>query len=112
MCLLEAELLSFEMKNEDAKAMYAAAISASCSSRFVHDQGLACELAAQHRLKINEVRASLDFFRQARECYSRWGSQIKVEYIAQQETKILNTFTALVSSGSASDVGKSSLGTV
>ena len=36
--LLEAELYSFEKKLGDAKSSYAAAITASCSAGYVHEQ--------------------------------------------------------------------------
>merc|ERR1711957_1075057 len=56
--LLEAEMLSFEKRNDEARSSYAAAISSSCSSRFVHEQGLACELAGLHYKKIGDTHAA------------------------------------------------------
>jgi len=46
--LLEAELYSFEEKNELALASYDASIASARNSRFIHEQGLACEKAGFH----------------------------------------------------------------
>jgi len=82
--LLEAELSSHEGRNEDANSLYAAAIIASRSSRFVHEQGLACELAGFHYKKIGDLQRALGFFNQAKSCYAEWGSEMKVEGITRQ----------------------------
>jgi len=88
--LLEAEMFSFEGRDTEARSSYAAAITSSCSSRFVHEQGLACELAGLHYFKIGEAEAALEFLQQAKECYQRWGSQMKVESITQQMGKVVS----------------------
>ena len=84
MYLLEAELFSFEGKKEEASASYAAAITASRSSRFVHELGLSCELAGFHYEKIGDLKRSWDFFNRAKQCYTEWGSQMKVDFITCQ----------------------------
>ena len=81
--LLEAQMFSFDEKNVEAKASYAAAIASSCASRFIHEQGLACELAGLHYKKIGESETALHLLQRAKECYQSWGSQMKVESIAQ-----------------------------
>mmetsp|Transcript_14825 Transcript_14825/g.35681 ORF Transcript_14825/g.35681 Transcript_14825/m.35681 type:complete len:1443 (+) Transcript_14825:88-4416(+) len=82
--LLEAELYSWERKTEKAKHAYNAAIESSRASKFIHEQGLACELAGLHYKGIAKYDTARDFFNQARDCYEEWGSQIKVDYIADQ----------------------------
>eukprot|EP00578_Thalassiosira_sp_NH16_P001854 CAMPEP_0181137228 /NCGR_PEP_ID=MMETSP1071-20121207/33599_1 /TAXON_ID=35127 /ORGANISM="Thalassiosira sp., Strain NH16" /LENGTH=1245 /DNA_ID=CAMNT_0023223979 /DNA_START=76 /DNA_END=3809 /DNA_ORIENTATION=- len=67
--LLEAEMNSFEKKYDEARSSYAAAITSSCSSRYVHEQGLAYELAGLHYAKFGEAQTALDFFREAKQCY-------------------------------------------
>ena len=81
--LLEAQMFSFDKKNAEAKVSYAAAISSSCASRFIHEQGLACELAGLHYTKIGEPETALHLLQRAKECYQSWGSQMKVESITQ-----------------------------
>ena len=82
--LLEAENFSFNNNHEEAKASYAAAVTSARSSRFLHEQGLACELAALHYKKIGDNKSAYGFFNQAKQCYSEWGSKIKVESVTRQ----------------------------
>jgi len=85
--LLEAEIFSHEGKNEEAKVSYASAITFARSSRFIHEQGLACERAGFHCKKIGDNRSAWDFFNQAKQCYVDWGSQMKVDSITRQMGK-------------------------
>ena len=79
--LLEAETFSFEGKDEKARLTYAAAIEAARSSKFVHEEGLAYELAGLHHLKYLDTEKARELFLQAKECYTVWGSTMKVESI-------------------------------
>ncbi len=82
--LLEAEQFSFENNNSEAHTSYAAAISSACLSGFVHEQGLACELAGYHYKKVGDFRSALCFFGQAKRCYTEWGSQMKLDNVTHQ----------------------------
>ena len=82
--LLEAESFSRLGNHGKAKASYAAAIASARSSRFVHEQGLACELAGLHYKNIGDHRTALDYLKQAKQCYADWGSQMKVNSINHQ----------------------------
>ena len=86
--LLEAEFYSFEKKNEAAKAAYEAAISLSRSNKFIHEQGLSAELAAIHFQRIGDNEQAIRYFNEAKECYEKWGSQMKVEFITDLLEKI------------------------
>eukprot|EP00985_Skeletonema_marinoi_P014091 scaffold7076_cov153-Skeletonema_marinoi.AAC.4 len=83
--LLEAESYSFNGgRDEMAIISYTAAIAASKSSKFVHEQGLSCELAALHFKRRKELNTAVVYFKQAKACYEEWGSQVKVDAIIQQ----------------------------
>ena len=82
--LLEAECFSQEGRHDEAKASYAAAITSARCSRFVHEQGLACEMAGFHYKKMGDDRSAWGFFHQAKECYETWGSQVKVAKMSRQ----------------------------
>jgi len=82
--LLEAEYFSLNGNNEEANSSYAAAIASARSSKFVHEQGLACEYAGFHYKKIGDHVSAWDFFNQAKQCYAEWGSQTKVGIMARQ----------------------------
>jgi hypothetical protein len=82
--LLEAEQFSLQNHNSEAQASYAAAISSARSSGFIHEQGLACELAGHHHKKVFDLRSAWSFFDQAKQCYTEWGGQLKVDSVTQQ----------------------------
>ncbi len=82
--LLEAELYSRDGEHDKAKASYTAAIASAKSSKFIHEEGLACEKAAFHHKKTGETSEALKYFMQARECYKKWGSQVKVDDVDGQ----------------------------
>ena len=82
--LLEAEQFSLQNHNSEAQASYTAAINSARSSGFIHEQGLACELAGHHYKKVFDLRSAWIFFDQAKRCYTEWGSQLKVDSVTQQ----------------------------
>ena len=82
--LLEAEKLSHAGEIEEAEVAYHSAIEAARKARFVHEQGLACELAAAHYSRNgNEDGRRRNLLQQALECYKNWGCKPRVEYIAK-----------------------------
>jgi ATP-dependent RNA helicase DDX31/DBP7 len=82
--LLQAEQFSYQNHHDKAKASYAAAISSARSSGFIHEQGLACELAGYHFKKVGDSRSACGFFEQAKQCYTAWGSLVKVESVTRE----------------------------
>ncbi len=82
--LLEAEQFSVQNENSNARASYLAAIDSARNSGFVHEQGLACELAGHHCKNVGDGSGAWNYFNQAKRCYTEWGSQLKVEKITQQ----------------------------
>ncbi|KAL7519085.1 hypothetical protein ACHAWX_003883 [Stephanocyclus meneghinianus] len=80
--LLKAAHLSITDQNFNPENEFGAAILASQASKFVHEEGLACELAALHHLKHDNKALALTLFRQAKSCYKMWGSQVKKNHIA------------------------------
>jgi hypothetical protein len=81
---LEAEMKSFDGKHNEAKASYVASISSAEASGFIHEQGLACELAGKHCKKVGDNSSARTFFNQAKVCYTEWGSQMRVDSITSQ----------------------------
>ena len=86
--LLEAEMLSATDNKAKAKISYNAAIAAARSSKFIHEQGLACEFAALHCLKHNDINEAGNLLRQALECYAKWGSRVKIDQIKKQLERV------------------------
>ena len=82
--LLEAEKLSHAGEIEEAEVAYHSAIEAARKARFVHEQGLACELAAAHYSRNgSEDGRRRNLLQQALECYKNWGCKPRVEYITK-----------------------------
>jgi hypothetical protein len=90
---LEAEQFSFDKKNEEAHKSYAAAIDTACLSGFIHEQGLACELAGYHYKRVGDLRSALSFFGQAKRCYTEWGSKMKFDGVSVQFDSIADRVT-------------------
>jgi ATP-dependent RNA helicase DDX31/DBP7 len=96
---LEAENFSLNNKHEAAKASYAAAIASARASGFIHEEGLALELAGFHYKKVGDHINARSLFNRAKQCYAEWGSQVKVDIISSQlETLQIAPSTAEVMS--------------
>ncbi len=82
--LLEAEHFSIQNNNLEAQESYTAAINSARLCGFIHEQGLACELAGYHYKKVCDYSSAWSFFDQAKRCYTEWGSQMKVDSVTCQ----------------------------
>ena len=101
--MLEAEQFSLQNLNSEAQASYAVAISSARSSGFIHEQGLACELAGYHYKKVCDFSSAWILFDQAKRCYAEWGSQMKVDSVTCQLGSLSDHMpSATVSSSSSS----------
>ena len=100
--LLEAEQFSFLNRNSEAQASYAAAINSSRSSGFIHEQGLACELAGYHFKKVVDLHSAWILFDQAKQCYIEWGSEMKVNSVSCQLRSLSDYMPGAPSSSSSS----------
>ena len=87
--LLEAELYGLDAKHSQAVALYDAAIASSREYNFIHEEGLACEKAGLYYKKMKDFRKANSYFEQARVCYEKWGSQVKVQSI-QREIDVIS----------------------
>ena len=85
---MEAEIFSCEGNNDEAKDSYEAAIVSAKRAGFIQEQGLACERAGVHYSKIGEPRRAHNYLLLAKQCYSEWGSQMKVLDITEQIDEI------------------------
>lgn len=72
--LLEAEESYCNNDFDAAKTFYDKAISSAKEHKFVHEEALACELAAHFYLELGETGRSLEYFLMAHERYHEWGA--------------------------------------
>ena len=68
---------------------YDSAIAHAKKSRFIHEEGLACEKAGLYCKKVQDYVRAQSYFNQAHVHYSEWGSSVKVAFI-QNELNNLN----------------------
>ena len=86
--LLEAENYGVHHHHYEARKCYDAAIKAARKNKFIHEQGLACEKAGLYYNSMQEHEKALEYLNQSRECYEKWGSSVKVEFIERELQKV------------------------
>jgi hypothetical protein len=86
--LLKAEQFSLSSDDKKAAKEYDTAIKAAQASRFIHEEGLAAELAAMHHQRLGNNTTALSLFSQARECYKQWGSNAKVRQVTEKISRL------------------------
>ena len=83
--LLEAEIYTCKKQDEIcngyARKAYDDSILSAKSSNFIHEQGLACELAGKHFLGAGERDAARKYLEDAQKCYTEWGCELKVHHV-------------------------------
>ena len=84
--LLEAERYGLTAYHDSAVALraYDTAISSAQKAGFIHEQGLACEKAGFYSKRVKDNERSLGYFNQALECYKKWGSSMKADFIRKE----------------------------
>jgi PAS domain S-box-containing protein len=89
--LVAAELARLEGRDLDAERLYERAIRSARASSFVHNEALACEVAARfYAARGFEVIAEL-FLERARDGYLRWGAEGKVRQLEARYPKLAMT---------------------
>jgi hypothetical protein len=63
---------------------YDSAIAHAKKSRFIHEEGLACEKAGLYCKKVQDYGRAQSYFNQALVRYSEWGSNVKVAFIQNE----------------------------
>ena len=81
--LLQAESNYACGEMEKATEKYYLAIESSRKHRFVHEEAVACELAAAFHEKSGSADLVDELMRRAVECYQKWGAEKKVDSLQQ-----------------------------
>jgi PAS domain S-box-containing protein len=79
--LIAAEVARLEGRDLEAMHLYETAIQLARQHGFVHNEGLACERAANFYAARGFDRTAQAYLRGARECYLRWGATGKVQQL-------------------------------
>jgi PAS domain S-box-containing protein len=81
--LVAAELARIEGRVLDAQELYEKAIRSAQVHGFVHNEGLAHELAGRFYASRGYDRVATTYLREARRCFVRWGADAKVRQLDQ-----------------------------
>jgi predicted ATPase/signal transduction histidine kinase len=81
--LVGGEIARIEGRDADAMRLYEQAIRSARSNGFVHNEGLANELAARFYAARGFEKIAHVYLRDARYCYLRWGAEGKVRQLEQ-----------------------------
>jgi PAS domain S-box-containing protein len=81
--LVGAEIARIEGRGADAEQLYEQAIRSAQESGFVHNEGIAYEVAARSYAARGLKTITLAYLRNARSCYLRWGADGKVRQLDQ-----------------------------
>ena len=85
--LLEAEWKSVTAGTCDdavVTVLYEVAIAAARDCKLINAQGLACEKAGFYHKRMKDDQSAAKYFKQARECYEKWGSNVKVAFVQRE----------------------------
>jgi PAS domain S-box-containing protein len=99
--LVAAEIAQIEGRLLDAERLYEQAIRSARANGFVHNEGVAHELAAQYYLARGLETAGYAYLRSARNCYDRWGAHGKVKQLDERYPRLREerTLTASAMTG-------------
>ncbi|MGF6880367.1 ATP-binding sensor histidine kinase [Paraburkholderia sp. MM5477-R1] len=82
--LVGAELARLEGRDGDAMRLYEAAIRSARDNSFVHNEAIACEVAARFYAARGFEDIAHLYLRKARYCYVRWGADGKVRQLGER----------------------------
>jgi len=94
--LLEARQYALNGADTLAVERYETSIKASNSHRFIHEEGLANQMAGDYHLRKGRVDSAMMHFGQAKECYERWGACALADQMHEKSGDMICT-TALAS---------------
>ncbi len=110
--LVLAEIARLERRDADALGLYEQAIDLAREHGFVHNEGLAHELAAQYCLTRSLKAAGHSYLRSARNCYDRWGAHGKVGQLDERHPRLREGRTSPSSATIGRAVGQLDVETV
>jgi len=81
--LLQAEYHYAFDEMEDAATKYRLAIESSQKHRFVHEEAVACEQAADFHMEMGNKDLADKLMKRALKCYQAWGAEKKVDLLLE-----------------------------
>ena len=87
--LVEAEISRVGSENTKAMELYDCAIALAKENQYIHEEALACELAAKFYLEWNKPKIAQVYMTDAYYAYARWGAKAKVNQIEEHYPQLL-----------------------
>ena len=88
--LVGAEIARLEGRDLDAERLYEQAIRSTRANGFVHNEALACEVAARFYAARGFDEFARLYLRNARSCYVRWGADGKVRQLDHSYPQLID----------------------
>ncbi|GJD15258.1 serine/threonine kinase with two-component sensor domain [Rivularia sp. IAM M-261] len=76
-------------KYQDAATLYEQAIAGANKNGYIHEEGLANELAAKFYLEWDKVKAAQAYMQAAYFCYAKWGAKAKIDDLEQRYPQLI-----------------------
>ena len=92
--LVSAETARLDRRDADAMRLYEEAIRLAHENGFVQNEGLCYEVAARFYAARGVDTVALNYLREARRCYLRWGAFGKVRQLEQLHPRLRDTAPA------------------
>ncbi|MEY4582020.1 MAG: hypothetical protein RL701_6723 [Pseudomonadota bacterium] len=86
---LQAQLASVRGERALAQSLFAEAIALAQTSGANHEEGMACELAARHHLRLGEGGRARAYLRASHRAFARWGAVAKLRRMEEEYSGLL-----------------------
>src|SRR5690606_35904349 len=86
---IEAELARVRDDHAGAVLAFAQATELAAASGVLHEEGIACELAARYFLQRGDLAMARKYMRAAFRAYERWGASTKVRWLLERYPELI-----------------------
>ena len=86
---IEAELARVRDDHAGAVLAFEQAAELAAASGVLHEEGIACELAARYFLRRGDLAMARKYMRAAFRAYERWGANTKVRWLLEQYPELI-----------------------
>lgn len=87
--LIAAEIARVLGNNWEAMELYDQAIAGAKENKYIHEEGLANELAGRFYLSFHKEKIAQTYLIDAYYCYANWGAKAKIEYLEKTYPQLL-----------------------
>ena len=81
--LLKAEYDQLNGETDNAIEAYQVSIDSAHSNGFIHNEAIACEMAAHHFANIEDKKRTRDMIQKTHDVYLEWGANAKAKSVLE-----------------------------